>query len=559
VNFWDYFLRLLPRRPVPAVAALYWHLTKRKVRARNRLRVASADLPFAYALWIEKKEKIAEHECEFRAAVEKWTWRPRFSVLLHAPGAYTAEQLERSAKSLERQIYPFWCRSGPAQEPIHEDIAAAEGDYVVPLRIGDALSPAALFHFAEALQADRHATILYGDHDHLDARGRRRRPWFKPLWNEEMFLAQDYLSPAVAIESCLAKKIDQDRSIDVGSLVLAATSTAAGPIVHVPAILCHVDPTNEDGAQSARLDALRSHLQLRGASCAPGPFGTAKVQWPLPRDLPLVSIIIPTKDKVHLLRSCVESVTRLTDYKNYEILIVDNGSVQKQTADYLAGLEQDSRIRTIPYPGPYNFSAINNFAVRRANGSHLCLLNNDTEVVEPGWLTELMRYAVRPDVGAVGAKLLYEDRSIQHAGIVIGIGEAAGHAHRFLPADQPGYFRTPHVAQFISAVTAACLVVDRRKFLAVGGLDEESLAVAFNDVDFCLKLEAAGWRNVYVPHAVLFHHESRSRGLDSSPTNIGRFRRELKILQDRWGTKGYQDRLFNPNLDPCSETFVLRV
>jgi GT2 family glycosyltransferase len=300
-------------------------------------------------------------------------------------------------------------------------------------------------------------------------------------------------------------------------------------------------------------------LRLRGASCAPGPFGTAKILWPLPRDLPLVSIIVPTKDKVHLLRSCIESVTRLTDYENYEILIVDNGSVENRTAEYLAELERNDRIRAVSYPGPYNFSAINNFAVRQASGSYLCLLNNDTEVVGPGWLTELMRYAVRADVGAVGAKLLYEDRSIQHAGIVVGIGEAAGHAHRFLPADQPGYFRTAHVTQFVSAVTAACLVVDRRKFLAVGGLDEEKLAVAFNDVDFCLKLEAAGWKNVYVPHAVLLHHESKSRGLDSSPMNIDRFRRELKILQGRWGTKGYEDPLFNPNLDPCSETFVLRV
>ena len=168
-----------------------------------------------------------------------------------------------------------------------------------------------------------------------------------------------------------------------------------------------------------------------------------------------------------------------------------------------------------------------------------------------------MRYAVRPDVGAVGAKLLYEDGTIQHAGVVVGIGEAAGHAHRNQPADEPGYFRMTHVAQFMSAVTAACLVVEKAKFQAVGGLDEEELQVAFNDVDFCLKLEAAGWRNVYVPHAVLLHHESKSRGNDVSPPNIDRYRRELQILQNRWGTKTYDDPLHNPNLDRYSETFVI--
>ena len=168
-----------------------------------------------------------------------------------------------------------------------------------------------------------------------------------------------------------------------------------------------------------------------------------------------------------------------------------------------------------------------------------------------------MRYALRDEIGAVGAKLLYEDGTIQHAGVVVGIGDAAGHAHRDLPGNDPGYFRQPHVAQFVSAVTAACLVVKKEKFDQVGGLDEAELAVAFNDVDFCLKLEKAGWRNVYVPHAVLLHHESRSRGRDAAPANIDRYRRELNVLQERWQTKTYADPLHNPNLDRYSETFVI--
>jgi len=168
-----------------------------------------------------------------------------------------------------------------------------------------------------------------------------------------------------------------------------------------------------------------------------------------------------------------------------------------------------------------------------------------------------MRYALRPEVGAAGAKLLYANGTIQHAGVVVGIGGAAGHAHRFLPANKPGYFRMAHVPHFVSAVTAACLVVEKEKFVAVGGFDEEQLPVAFNDVDLCLKLEAAGWRNVYVPHAVLLHHESKSRGKDSARENVERYRRELEVLQERWGTKTYEDPLHNPNLDRYSETFVI--
>ena len=523
------------------------------MRARNRLRIASAGLQFLYDAWIKRVERSTELRSEFQRAAREWTWRPQFSILLYARSGYTAEELSRSIESVENQIYSCSSLIGPANT-IEGKIAAADAEFVIPLRIGDMLSEVALFRFAEALQTQPNGALLYGDHDHLDDNGRRTCPWFKPRWNEEMFLAQDYLSPAVAIKADLAQRISEDGPQNPDTLLLPATSAAEGAIVHVPHILCHVDSrTGEQG----RIDAIARHLQVRGATCSPGPFNTVKVAWPLPDPLPLVTIIIPTKDKLDLLRPCLDSILRRTEYPNYEVLIVDNGSVDVRTARYLADVERDPRIRVLSYPGTYNFSAINNFAVREAQGSHLCLLNNDTEVIAGAWLTEMMRYSVRFDVGAVGAKLLYDDGTIQHAGVVVGIGEAAGHAHRFLPADRPGYFRMAHVAQFVSAVTAACLVVDKRKFMAVGGLDEERFAVAFNDVDFCLKLKAAGWRNVYVPHAVLFHHESKSRGLDSSPTNVERFRRELQILQSRWGTKGYEDPHFSPNLDPRSETFVI--
>ena len=379
-----------------------------------------------------------------------------------------------------------------------------------------------------------------------------------------MFFAQDFISAAVAMKRSVAAEILEARGgterLDLDELMLRATSAPDAEIIHVPHILCHVSHgSGERSATASRAQAVAGHLRSLGASSVAGLFGTVKVQWPLPAARPLVSVIIPTRDRVELLRPCVESVLRLTTYEPFEIIVVDNGSTDGATLAYLKGLELRPSVRVLSYDRPYNYSAINNFAARSTAGDFLCLLNNDTEVLEPDWLTEMVRYAVREDVGAVGAKLLYDDGTIQHAGVVVGLGEGAGHAHRFQPADDPGYFRQAHVAQFVSAVTAACLVTEKRKFDAVGGLDAENLAIAYNDVDLCLKLQAAGWRNVYVPHAVLLHHESKSRGSDVAPEHIERYSRELRVLQERWGTATYDDPLHNPNLNRYSETFVIRL
>ena len=305
------------------------------------------------------------------------------------------------------------------------------------------------------------------------------------------------------------------------------------------------------------MEAATRLVQPRGGSVAPGPFDTVKVTWPLPAELPLVSMIVPTRDRLELLRPCIDSVLATTSYSPYEVLVVDNRSGARATHEYLRTIARHPAVRVLSYDHPYNFSAINNFAAGQASGAYLCLLNNDTEVIDERWLTEMMRFAVRDEIGAVGAKLLYGSGAIQHAGVVVGMGDAAGHAHRFSRSDDPGYFRLPHVAHFVTAVTAACMVVAKPKFDDVGGLDEEHLPVAYNDVDFCLKLQRAGYRNVYVPHAVLLHHESMSRGDDKAKEHIERYSRELTTLQQRWGTKTYQDPLLNPNLDRYSETFIV--
>lgn len=563
MTFWEQFLRLLPWRPAQALAALYWQVTRRRVRARNRLREGVQELPFAYEFWISTVEKNSELAGNAQSSIDAWAWRPAFSIILHSSHDYTKEQLARSIKSVESQIYPNWTLIDRPAEMISAGTVAAEADYVVPLRVGDVLSEVAFFRFAERLQSDRSAALLYGDQDELDERGRRARPWFKPRWNEEMFLAQDFLGSAVAVKAAHARQVieadGEPTGIGLSALLLGITAAYGGSIVHIPHILCHVDASIPPPPQEERLGVVTRRVQPLGAECVGGPFGTVKVNWPLPSELPLVSVIVPTRDKVELLSACLDSLLQKTRYRPFEVLVVDNGSVEPEALAYLARISAHPEVRVLRYDEAYNFSAINNFAVREAKGSFLCLLNNDTEVVEPDWLGELMRYAVRPDVGAVGAKLLYGDGTIQHAGVVVGLGGAAGHAHRFTRAGEPGYFRQPHVAQFVSAVTAACLVVGKGKFEAVGGLDEQEFAIAFNDVDLCLKLQAAGWRNVYDPHAVLLHLESKSRGSDLTPNQLERYLRELRVLQERWGTKDYQDPLHNPNLDPDSENYIVRL
>lgn len=537
---------------------MYWRLLRKRVRARNILLRASSELPFAYEVWIARIENSREAAAQAPAVIDGWKYKPRFGILLHgAPDDETA--VERSLRSLEGQIYSGWALIGHPSEPIGARLARADADYILPLRAGDRLATTALYRLGQALQAAR-PSIIYGDEDRLDEKGERYSPWFKPRWNREYYIAQDLLSSSTAIATSVARHADGQQAIaNIADLTVgSALQTSDEDILHIPHVLSHTilpDPGHEE----ERRTALAAALMGQRGSVSPGPFGTTRVTWPLPSPAPMVSLIIPTKDKVELLQPCIETVLARTDYQNFEILIVDNRSVEPATAAFLSKTSKDSRIRVLDYAAPYNFSAINNFAVSVANGQYVCLLNNDTEVIEPAWLSEMMRYAIRPDIGAVGAKLLYDDGTIQHAGVTIGIGDAAGHAHRFEPNDKPGYFALPHSAHFVSAVTAACLTVDKRKYEAVGGLDEDQFTVAFNDVDFCLRLQTAGWKNVYVPHAVLLHHESKSRGSDMAPSQIDRYRRELSTLQERWDTRNCQDPLHNPNLDRYSEKYVLRL
>ena len=267
--------------------------------------------------------------------------------------------------------------------------------------------------------------------------------------------------------------------------------------------------------------------------------------------------IIPTRNGLAVLRPCLSSLLSLTRYPDFEVLVIDNGSDDQATLAYLSQLERKGRIRVLRDPSPFNYSALNNRAVEEVSGELICLLNNDIEVIDPEWLEELVVQALRPGIGAVGARLLYPNRTLQHAGVLLGVGGVANHAHLGMQADRPGYFFRAQLVQEMSAVTGACLLVRREYYQAVGGLDEINLTVAFNDVDFCLKLRELGLCNLYTPFSVLIHHESVSRGRDEQPEQAARFAKEVAWMQERWASVLKWDPAYNPNLSLASPDFRL--
>lgn len=581
------FVRVLAWHPYKAAVAAWWYLVGKRMRARNRLRSAAIESPFAYAVWIRMVERrLKAAACNSHALSPQA--KPQFAVLVFVP----ADGLDKARHALASilaqtcqpaEIFvggPGACTDWPQFDALplrrldantlsaalSAAIRSSECAYLVPLSHEALLARDALLQFTQASLADTAdaVALLYGDQDEQGPRGQRVAPWLKPQWNYELFLAQDYLGGACAIP------IEPVRRISIGrcpggdplyGLLLDLVGTEGVAVRHVPHIIIHAAPASWKRGADERQAELELRLAARGARIEPGPFGTTSVIWALPSGAPsprpTVSIIVPTRDRLDLLKTCVDGVLARTDWPNFEVLVVDNGSVEATTLRYFDEVVADTRVRVLPFDQAYNFSAINNFAACNANGDYLCLLNNDTEIVEPGWLTELMRYALRSDAGAVGARLLYPDRSLQHAGVVVGLGGAAGHAHRGLPDGDTGYFARAYLAHAVTAVTAACLVVRKDRYLAVGGLDAAGLAIAYNDIDLCLKLRAQGWQNFYAPRSVLIHHESKSRGQDLSPPHVERYRAELAVFQKRWNTMAFADPLHHRSLDSSSETFRL--
>ncbi|CAN7213857.1 glycosyltransferase family 2 protein [Variovorax paradoxus] len=509
-----------------------------------------------YTDWVERYDgrDTAGHDRK-RREVDAWPKRPR--LLLMPAG-------ELGAGSLDAQWYSEWTRQ-PAGSLRSDFRAAASADWVIWIEPGCTLPPHALWAIAHQVVAHPDARLIYADEDELGADGKRIRPFFKPDWNQDLFLGRNLFSSWVAMEAGLfdevgglrAELAPPEQGYDLA--LRCVERVGSEQIRHIPHVLAHRHASEaEPGGRPAGVAVLNAHFERVGtaARAEATQFGY-RTHYALPSSPPLVSLIIPTRNALPLVQQCIESIVLETDYPNYEILLVDNGSDDPEALAYFAALDAQQGITVIRDERPFNYSALNNAAVARAQGELVALLNNDIEVVSPDWLAEMVSIALQPGVGAVGAKLLYPDTTVQHGGVILGVGGIAGHAHKHLARSDLGHGGRAQLAQSFSAVTAACLVVRKALYEQVGGLDEAHLGVAYNDVDFCLRLREAGFRNVWTPWAELLHHESATRGLEVAAESRNRLAAEAAVMQDRWGKLIAHDPAYNPNLTLDSEDFDL--
>lgn len=467
-------------------------------------------------------------------------------------------------------------RNGHICAASNSALEIAKGEFTALLDHDDTLNEDALYQVVVALQEKPNAALLYSDEDKLNDRGERFDPHFKPAWNPDLLLGQNYISHLGVYRTELVRQVGGFREGYEGSqdhdLVLRVTAKiSADRIVHIPKVLYHwratkgstaMSSTQKDYTAEAGLKAVANHVEKhhRGAMVEHGHYpNTYRVCWPIPAAAPLVSLLIPTRDRVEILKPCVDAILDRTDYQNFELLILDNGSTCADTLAYMEAVaKRDERVRVLPWSEPFNYSAINNFGAQHAKGEIIGLVNNDIEPINPEWLTEMVSQVCRPEIGCVGAKLYYPNDTIQHAGVILGIGGVAGHAHKYFTRNASGYFTRLHLVQNMSAVTAACLLVRKAVFEQVKGLNENELTVAFNDVDFCLKVREAGYRNLWTPYAELYHHESISRGADDNSKKRSRASKEVKYMRATWGKRLDCDPAYNPNLTLVHEDFSLR-
>jgi O-antigen biosynthesis protein len=570
--------------------------------ALENLRVPAQDSDAVYHRWVAGNDTIGDVDrTMIRTHIAGLPFCPLISVIVHLD-RITEVEFRESLNSVTTQLYPYWelCITidevmGPLLSRVLSDsedprikvtelngaegataatnaaLSLATGEFVTVLRSGDILPEHALYEVAFELGRNERTDIVYTDNDQIGPDAKRSSPWFKPGWDPDLLLAQDYISHLAVYRRTLVEAVGLLRPDFEGAqfhdLALRATAaTTPDRVRHIPAILYH--RREEDKAirsenalpglraTTATHRAVRDHLDSRGdkeAFLKPAPImpSAIRVIWPIPAPEPLVSVIIPTRDRADLLQQCVDGVLHRTEYSNLELLIVDNESAEIDTFTLLDRLtHSDSRVRILHHPGPFNYSALNNAAAREARGEVLLLLNNDVDVIESGWLRELVSHAIRPDIGIVGAKLLYANEKVQHGGILLGgISDAVVHAHRNASKNDPGYFGQLALARTLSAVTGACLAIRRAVFFEVGGFDEVNLVVAYNDVDLCLRVGDYGYRVVWTPFAELFHLESASRGQDDTPAKRELFKRELGHMRRTWGSHlEFTDPYHNPNL-----------
>lgn len=562
----------------------------------------------SYNDWIENLEKLSlPSSDEVTLAIEGFKQKPLISIIVPTYNT-DAVFLRECIESVIEQSYPEWelCiaddastkphvkeilrhyqkqdkrikvvfrpKNGHISQASNSALKLAKGKFVALLDHDDILSHHALFYIVDEINRHPNAQIFYSDEDKLDPQGNRVEPHFKSDWNPDLLYAQNYLSHLGVYRRSLIEEIGSFRrgvegSQDYDLLLRCLPRVLPAQIIHIPRILYHWRTVEGSTALSsdgksyttdAGIKALTDHFATENpAVCIePGPVpNTYRTKWPLPAKLPLVSLLIPTRDRKSLTEVAVRSILEKSTYINFEIIILDNGSVEHETMQFFKQIQlEDERVRVLRYDHPFNYSAINNFGARHAKGEIIGLINNDVEVINDDWLAEMVSHAVRPDIGCVGSKLYYSDDTIQHAGVICSLGGVAGHSHKHFDRKHPGYFYRLLLPQNISAVTAACLLIRKEIFWQVNGLDEENLEVAFNDVDFCLKVRSAGFRNIWTPYAELYHYESISRGAEDTPEKILRFQKEVMFMKNKWGSALQFDPFYNQNLTKDREDFSI--
>lgn len=550
-------LALLAAKQAPAEAlrAVWWRVTGKKIRARNRFLRLLAPLPrFDFRGCAAKRHDSAQDLREIGIRLNAGEW-PQFTVCVGiGDGEAVAANTEQSVQA---QQYEDWTLAPiVSTSALNAALERAGGRWLVHLANGEQLQPNALLRLAAEIAATPEAALLYWDDIIVRGDGLVRAPRLKPDWNADLQWAQDYVGSAAVSSSHALAAGGADASAGRAAwfdLVVRATAAAGTDGVrHVPHVLSH-----RPAQASADVEAhARCVARVTGAAATPDANGHVRVTWPLPDPPPLVSFIVPTRDRLDLLRPCMEGLLRRTDYPAIEVLIADNGSCRRPTRAYLESITLDTRVRVVPCPGDFNFAAINNRVAGLARGDVLGFINNDIEVMAPDWLREMVGHVLRLDVGAVGAKLLYPGGLVQHAGVIVGLGGLAGHAHRLYPAEHPGYMERLACTQVFSAVTAACLLVRRAAFHEVAGFDAAAFPVAYNDVDLCLRLGARGLKTVWTPYAVLRHKETATRERDYASARLVQYQRESAAFRERWGRVIAHDPHYHPRLTRADESFL---
>lgn len=543
------------------------------VRLTERMEEQTVD----YAKWREG-DFLTDKERQDQKK-RKWKQPVKISVLVPAyrtPESYLRQMIE----SVQAQTYENWelcIADGSGKEESLEKIVSqyaakdsriryqlldknegisgntnaairmASGEYLAFFDHDDLLAEDALYEAARAIEEQK-AELIYTDEDKVRADlSEYFQPHFKPDYNPDLLCANNYICHLVVVKKELADRVGGLRKEFDGAQdhdFLLRITERTDRIVHIPKVLYHWrihkastadNPASKLYAYQAGQKAISEHLKRLGLEAEVSQtkdFGFYRVSYPV-QGTPLVSIVIPNKDEKDTLKACLESIKEKTTYPSYEIVIVENNSQTSEIFEYYKEIDGKDGIRVVTWKEPFNYSKINNFGFQYAKGDYVICLNNDITVITPSWIEEMLGYCQRPGTGIVGVRLYFPDDTIQHAGIIVGMGGCAGSLFVGMNRKRTGYMHKAALVQDLSAVTAACMMVKREAFEAAGGF-EESLAVAFNDVDFCLKVRRAGYLVVYNPYAELYHYESKTRGLEDSPEKQRRFQSEIEYMRCHW-------------------------